>query len=152
MWIRRIDDLAHDRWISFLFLAYMHVFKPVIQSVIDFYRPSVIVLQVRFIGIEILLFCFGSFRIHLYWHQSEGDIATRWVHREANLVFTLSGNEDWRKNSLSRSLFLGVNKPLTRSNFWIDNVHNRVTNVMLIFRSVEPTRWEVIAWAASTSV
>ena len=30
-----------------LFSAYMHIFKPVIQSVIDFYRPSVIVLQVR---------------------------------------------------------------------------------------------------------
>lgn len=25
----------------------MHIFKPVIQSVVDFYRPSVIVLQVR---------------------------------------------------------------------------------------------------------
>ena len=89
----------------------MHVFKPVIQSVIDFYRPSVIVLQVSFIGIEILLFCFGSLRIHLCWRQSQRDIAFRWVVRESNWKLTLSGNNDQRKKSLLRSVSLTVNKP-----------------------------------------
>ncbi len=33
--------------------AYMHIFKPVIQSVIDFFRPSAIVLQVCYFDVYI---------------------------------------------------------------------------------------------------
>ena len=42
-------------------------------------------------------------RVHLYWgkSESESDIASRWVHRQSNLMFTLSSNKDHGKNSLS---------------------------------------------------
>ena len=40
-----------------------------------------------------------SVRVHLYWpeNESESDIASRWVHRESNLMFTLSSNQNQRK-------------------------------------------------------
>ena len=33
--------------------------------------------------------------VHLYWCNS--DVASRWVHRESNLLFTLSSDKDQRK-------------------------------------------------------
>ena len=36
-------------------------------------------------------------RVCLYCSESESDIASRWVHRESNLMFTLSSNKDQRK-------------------------------------------------------
>ena len=43
--------------------------------------------------------CVESFnslvRVRLYWYES--DIASRWVHRESNLMFTLSSDKDQRK-------------------------------------------------------
>ena len=39
-------------------------------------------------------------RVRLYWRESESerDIASRWVHREFNLMFTLNNDKDQRKN------------------------------------------------------
>ena len=31
--------------------------------------------------------------VHSYWNESERYMASRWVHRESNLVFTLSSNK-----------------------------------------------------------
>ena len=44
----------------------------------------------------------GGGRVRLYWcdNESESDIASTWVHRESNLMFTLSSGKDQRKNSL----------------------------------------------------
>ena len=44
----------------------------------------------------------------LYWDESESDIASRWVQKESNLMFTLSSIKDQRK--ISRSL--SVHEPL----------------------------------------
>ena len=33
-------------------------------------------------------------RVRLYWDESERDIASRWVHRESNLMFTLDSDKD----------------------------------------------------------
>ena len=38
-------------------------------------------------------------------------IASRWVHRESNILFTLSSYKGQRNNSLSRSLSVNVNEP-----------------------------------------
>ena len=40
--------------------------------------------------------------------ESESDIASKWVHRESNLMFTLNSDREQRKKSLS----LIVNEPL----------------------------------------
>ena len=40
--------------------------------------------------------------VRLYWCES--DIASRWVHRESNLMFTLSSDRIKENNSLSLSL------------------------------------------------
>ena len=37
-------------------------------------------------------------RVLLYYSKNESDIASRWVHRESNLMFTLSNNKGQRKN------------------------------------------------------
>ena len=57
-------------------------------------------------------------RVRLCWceSESESDIASRWVQRETNLMFTLSSDKDRSKNSLSRSLSLSVNEPLLLCN------------------------------------
>ena len=46
----------------------------------------------------------------LHWRESESeiDIASGWIHRGYNSMFTLSSDKDQRKNSLS----LSVNEPL----------------------------------------
>ena len=43
-----------------------------------------------------------SVRVCLHWRKSEGEsnIASRWVHRESNLMFKSSSNKDKRKNHL----------------------------------------------------
>ena len=43
----------------------------------------------------------------LYWNKSKRHIASRWVHRELKIVFTLGSDKDHRKNSLS--LLFAVN-------------------------------------------
>ena len=43
-----------------------------------------------------------ALRVRLYWSKSD-DIASKRIHRESNLVFTLSSNKDEEKKSLSRS-------------------------------------------------
>ena len=45
----------------------------------------------------------------LYWNKS--DIASRWAHRESNLMFTLSNDKDQTKNPVLRSLSFSVNEP-----------------------------------------
>ena len=56
--------------------------------------------------------CVESFnslvRVRLYWYES--DIASRWVHRESNLMFTLSS--DQLKENNSRLLSPSVNQRL----------------------------------------
>ena len=47
----------------------------------------------------------AAVRVYLYWCES--GIATGCVHRESNLIFTLSSDKDQRRNSLS----LSVNDP-----------------------------------------
>ena len=37
-------------------------------------------------------------RVSLHWRESESDVASRWVHRQSNLMFTLSNDKDQRKN------------------------------------------------------
>ena len=44
--------------------------------------------------------------------ESESDIASRWVHKESNLLFTMGSERDQRKKSLSRSFSFSINKPL----------------------------------------
>ena len=36
-------------------------------------------------------------RVRLYWCESKTDIASRWIHRESNLMFTLSSDKDQSK-------------------------------------------------------
>ena len=36
-------------------------------------------------------------RVHLYLRKSESNVTSRWVHRESNLIFTLSNDKDQRK-------------------------------------------------------
>ena len=36
-------------------------------------------------------------RVHLYWRESESDIASKWAHRKSNLMFTWSSDKDQRK-------------------------------------------------------
>ena len=43
-------------------------------------------------------------RVHSYWRSY---IASRWIHRQSNLMFILNSDKDHRKNSLSSS----VNEP-----------------------------------------
>ena len=50
-------------------------------------------------------------RVHLYSSETESDIAFRWIHRESNIMFTLSSDKDQIKDSLLSSLSLNVNKP-----------------------------------------
>ena len=47
-------------------------------------------------------------KVHLP-EKNESDICSRWVHRESNLMFTMSSNKDRRKNSLS--FLVSVNRP-----------------------------------------
>ena len=51
-------------------------------------------------------------RIRLYSDESEIYIASRWLHRESNLLFTMGSEKDQRKKSLSRSLLFSINEPL----------------------------------------
>ena len=37
-------------------------------------------------------------KVNLYRSESATDIASRWVHRESNLMFTLISDKDQRKN------------------------------------------------------
>ena len=46
--------------------------------------------------------CALTTRLYLCW--GEGDMASRWVHREFNLMFMLSSDKDKRKKSLSLSV------------------------------------------------
>ena len=48
-------------------------------------------------------------RVSLYY--SESDIASRWVHRESNLIFTLSSDEDYIERSFLCSSSISVNEP-----------------------------------------
>ena len=43
----------------------------------------------------------------IYWRECKSDIASRLVHKESKLMFTLSGQNDQRKNRFSFS----VNEP-----------------------------------------
>ena len=45
----------------------------------------------------------GFIRVHLHWIEieSKSDIASRWVHRESNLMLTLSSDKDQRKIRLT---------------------------------------------------
>ena len=47
-------------------------------------------------------------RARLYWCKGESNVASRLVHRESNLMFTLSSDKNQRKNLL----LLSVNEPL----------------------------------------
>ena len=38
-----------------------------------------------------------ALKVRLYWSESESDVAPRAVHRESNLMFTLSSDKDHRK-------------------------------------------------------
>ena len=40
------------------------------------------------------------------------DIASRWVHREFNLMFKFNSDKNRKKNSIFRSLSSSVNEPL----------------------------------------
>ena len=53
-----------------------------------------------------------TLRVRLYWteSESESDIASRWVHGEANLMFTL-GTWTWIPN------------PITTLYGYVENVH-----------------------------
>ena len=53
--------------------------------------------------------CQRRLKIHLYRCENESDNTSRWLHRESNWMFTFSSDKIKEKNSLSRSLSLGVN-------------------------------------------
>ena len=38
-------------------------------------------------------------RVSLHWPESESDVASTWVHRQSNLMFTMSNDKDRRKIS-----------------------------------------------------
>ena len=37
--------------------------------------------------------------VHLYWSESESGIAFRWIHRESNLMFSLSSDKYLRNKN-----------------------------------------------------
>ena len=49
----------------------------------------------------------SHFRVTLHWPESESDMASRWVHRESNLMFTLSSDKIKEKTRF-RVQFLSV--------------------------------------------
>ena len=66
----------------------------------------------RLIAITLNNYCIKNYllmRVRLYWIESESGIASRWIHIESNLMFTLRSDKDRRKTS--SSLCLGVNEP-----------------------------------------
>ena len=43
--------------------------------------------------------CEWLLRLRFYWYESESDITSRWVHRECNLMLTLSSDKDQRNKT-----------------------------------------------------
>ena len=61
-------------------------------------------------------------RVCLYWSESESNITSRWVHRESNLIFTLSSDKIQRKKFVFAFAFTqykwSLNRPLKLRRFY----------------------------------
>ena len=74
------------------------------DSTISIYNRTYVTVQYRPL-IAILVFAFvvaqreWILRVRLYWNESEikSNIATKWVHKESNVMFTLRGDKDQQK-------------------------------------------------------
>ena len=80
----------------------------VLEHVLDHVVTVLVLHEALRLRVQLLL-C--GLRVRLYWGENEcdGAIASRWIHRQSNLMFTLNSDKDRRKNSLSHSI--GVNEP-----------------------------------------